>query len=88
MALKETSAHGRIVNRIAGPHDLVAAWTQHPHHLLRSIAPHCVNERRDRFLGTAVALLREDAGRNSEKHRRYCKGCEGQDAGKPVGSGN
>src|SRR5262249_22739820 len=32
---EEPLAQGRIVNRIAGQHDLVAARTQHPHHLLR-----------------------------------------------------
>ena len=26
---EETPAHGRIVNRVAGQHDLLAAWTQH-----------------------------------------------------------
>ena len=55
---EETPAHGRIVNRVAGQHDLLAAWTQHPHHLLRGIGPHCVGKRRDRFVGTAVAPLR------------------------------
>src|SRR5215468_8025598 len=29
---EETPAHGRIVNRVAGQHDLVAAWTQYPYH--------------------------------------------------------
>src|SRR5215467_14788321 len=30
---EETPAHGRIVNRVAGQHDFLAAWTQYPHHL-------------------------------------------------------
>src|SRR5215471_16267153 len=55
---EETPAHGLIVNRVAGQHDLVAAWTQHAHQLLQGIGPHCVDERRNRFVGSAVAPLR------------------------------
>jgi hypothetical protein len=64
--VEETPAHGRIVNGVAGLHDLVAARTQYPHHLLQRIASHRVDERRNRFVGTAVALLRKGAGRNGE----------------------
>jgi len=69
----ETPARDRIVNGVTGRHDLVAARTQHPHHLLQRIRPHRVDERRDCFVGSAVALLRKGAGRNSEERRRHCK---------------
>src|SRR5262249_46896794 len=85
---EETAARGRIVHRVAGPQDLVTAWPQHPHHFLQCIASHCVDERRDRVLGTAVALLREGPGRNSKERRRQYNGCKRQEARKPKGSEN
>src|SRR5262249_3774022 len=76
---EETAARGRIVHRVAGPQDLVTAWPQPPPHFLQCIASHCVDERRDCVLGSAVALLREGAGRNSNECRRQYNGCERQE---------
>jgi hypothetical protein len=86
--VEETLARGRIVNRVAGRHDLVAARAQHPHHPLQCLAPHCVDERRDCFVGSAVALLRQRVGHKSEERRRYSKGCEPLYIRKPAGSEN